>query len=171
VGLALWSYFQRFQPVALEYLLKTAEYARLANETQRLEREWNDTEAAQVESQFTRARAQLLFGPEALADWEKQFKREALSLALTATPRLNPPQPFAAKDVRLTNVLAVVEIQPAAIAGATNGPYHRMLGFTRMLQDAAKRTDLLALEASGHSNSVERARAVLQLWSGEEGNP
>lgn len=171
VWLALWSYFKRFQPVVLEYWQKTAEHARLVNEVQRLELNWNAVEAARTETQFTKAQAQLLSGPEALADWEQQIEREALNLALTATPRLSPPQPYTAKEVRLTNILAVVDLQPAAIAGTTNGPYHRLLGFIRLLQDSAKRNDLVALDASGRSNSVEHARAVLQLWSGEEGKP
>ena len=171
VWLALWSYFKRFQPVALEYLQKTAEQARLSSEVQRLERDWNAVEAARVETQYAAARGQLLSGSGALADWEQQLKRETLDLALTATPRLGPPEPCAANDLRLTNVTVAVDLQPAAIAGTTNGPYHRLLGFTRLLQDSAKRTDLVALEADGRSNSVEHARAVLRLWSGEEGKP
>jgi hypothetical protein len=171
VWLALWSYFKRFQPAALGYARKTAENARLVSEVQRLELNWNALEAARTETQFTGARAQLVCGPEAMAGWEQQIEREALNLALTATLRLNPPQPYMVKEARLTNVLAVVDLQPAAIAGTTNGPYHRLLGFIRRLQDSATRVDLVALEASGRSNSVEHARAVLQLWSGEEGKP
>jgi len=171
VWLALWGYFKRFQPVAVVYARKTAENARLASEVRHLELNWDELEVARTETQLTGARAQLVCGPEAMADWQQQIEREALNLALTATIRLSPPQPYAVKEAHLTNVLAVVDLEPATIAGTTNGPYHRLLGFLRLLQDSAKRVDLVALDASGRSNSVEHVRAVLQLWSGEEGKP
>jgi hypothetical protein len=54
------------------------------------------------------------------------------------------------------------------VLGLTNSPYHRVLGYFQDVVNAPKRIDLLELRVDGNSNSVEYARAVFQVMSGDQ---
>lgn len=170
VALAWWSW-NRLQPVRDELEQKTTQSTRLANDVQQLEMRWDAPEAERVDIRYQHAQTLLFNSPDELLKWQRDLKRETLGLALDANAQVGKPQPHPRTQQKLSLLTATVDLQPAAVLRSTNSPYKRVLGFTRGLENPKKRMDLVELSVSGSSNSVQQARAIVQLWSQEKPSP
>jgi hypothetical protein len=62
-------------------------------------------------------------------------------------------------------------IQPSPDVAGTRSPYERVLRFLDEINRQEKRVDVVELQVTGGSNSVNRAVAMLRLWAGEEAKP
>jgi hypothetical protein len=165
VWLVLWSYFGRFLPIHQQYVEKITSELELANEVQQLVLKWDALDAAQTDTRFKEAKGSLFGSAEECAVWLEDRSNESLALALKVTPKLGNADGATHTNLGLALFPATLQIQPTAAPGFSNGPYHRLLGFARAIEQSAKRADILELTVTGQSNSVEQASAVFQLWS------
>lgn len=165
VWLALWSYFSRFAPVNGEYRARTTEQLSLGNDVQQLEMRWDPMDADRTEDHYQQAQKLLFDRPEEHQAWQREIRRQGQAFGLDANPQLGNARPHEKTNQPIALLQATVEIHPIGVPTATNSPYQRLLGFTRLLETGNKRTDLIEFSAHGSSNSVQHAKAVFQLWS------
>jgi hypothetical protein len=171
--LVCWS-LQRLPRVNRQLQSKTAEMSILANAVEQLDREveqmkqdWDAEEARRTEAEFNDSRATLFAGREEVVAWQLEIERQARALDFEASVQLGTPVPYAEAEQKLSLHQAIVEIQPTTASRSTNSAYQRLLAFTRSLETPKRRMDIVELSATGSSNSVRQARAVVQLWSQE----
>ena len=92
-------------------------------------------------------------------------------LALDANAEFGKAAVSQTPDKKVTTIPATVSIQVKPVEGleSYSSPYQRVLRLTQYLGAGVKRADLVELDVSGSSNSVNRAVAVLNFWAGEPG--
>jgi len=160
--LVWWSLFVRLQPVNQDQREKILATSRLADDVDQLRVKLNAEPVEQTEARFKDARRLVFADPEQILDWQDDTTRRASDLGLDIKIDLSPPQPFPGTEQKIIFVQAGIDITLVA-AGVTNSPYQRMLQFVQILADTDKRCDLMTLSVEGNFNSVQRARAVVQL--------
>jgi hypothetical protein len=165
IWLALWSYFGRFLPAHRAFEEKTATQTRLANEVQQLILKWDELDVARTQNRFEQAQAALFDDPRACQLWLEDVRTNSRAMALSVSHRLGRSDPVTHSNLAVTLISAMVQIQPASSPGFSNGPYHRLLGFAKSIEDSSKRADVVELTVTGQSNSVDQASAMFQLWS------
>lgn len=164
--LPVWSW-KRLQPVTRQRAAAAAQQMRLNNEVDGLERRWDQVEAERVEAQLKQVMERLFSGPEEHMGWQTELDRQTRLHDLDVRSRLGTTE-LRSKDGHTLAVRpATIELAPAAVTRSTNSPYQSLLGFTRMLTNMNRRIDLVELSVTGRLNSVEQARATVQLWSRE----
>ncbi len=164
--LPVWSW-KRLQPVSRQRAAAAAQQMRLNNEVDGLERRWDPAEAERVEAQLKQVLERLFAGPEEHMGWQTELDRQTRQHDLDVISRLGTTEVRSRNGHTLVVRPATIELTPATAARSTNSSYQRLLGFTRTLANMNRRIDLVELSVSGHSNSVEQARATVQLWSRE----
>lgn len=164
--LPVWSW-KRLQPVTRQRAAATDRQMRLNNEVDGLERRWDQAEAERVEAQLKQVMERLFAGPEEHMGWQTELDRQTRLHDLDVSSRLGTTELRTKDGHTLVVRPATIELSPAATARSTNSPYQRLLGFTRTLTNMNRRIDLVELSVTGHSNSVDKAKATVQLWSRE----
>jgi len=164
--LPVWSW-KRLQPVSRQRAAAAAQQMRLNNEADGLERRWDAAEAERVEAQLKQVQERLFANPEEHMDWQTDLDRQTRQHEIDVISRLGTTETRTRHGHTLGVRPATIELQPAAAARSTNSSYQRLLGFTRTLTNMNRRIDLVELTVTGRSNSVEQARAIVQLWSRE----
>jgi hypothetical protein len=165
--LPVWSW-KRLQPVSRQRTAAAAQQMRLNNEVDVLERRWDPAEAERVEEELRQVLQRLFAGPEEIMDWQTELDRQTRQHDIDVTSRLGMTEFRSREGHKLAVRPATIELAPAAAVRSTNSSYQRLLGFTRTLANMNRRIDLVELSVTGRSNSVEQARAIVQLWSREE---
>jgi hypothetical protein len=164
--LPVWSW-KRLQPVSRQRAAAAAQQMRLNNEADVFERRWDPAQAERVEAQLKLVLERLFASPEEQLGWQTELDRQTRQHDIDVTSRLGATESRSTNGHTLGVRLATIELQPAAAARSTNSSYQRLMGFTRTLTNMNRRIDLVELSVTGHSNSVEQARATVQLWSRE----
>jgi hypothetical protein len=164
----VWSSFQRLVRVVRQSQQKTTELSALGNEVDRLKQKRDRAEIERIEARFLEAQAAVFKGLEDYAGWEKALRVQTRALDFDAmiTPGRSQPE----SDVNLSVRSATVELRPAVGNATTNSPYERLLEFAGRLEKTKQRVDLVDLSVLGNFNSVQQARAVLEVWSQVETN-
>ena len=164
--LPVWSW-KRLQPVSRQRAAAEAQQMRLNNEADAFERRWDPAEAERVEGQLKQVLERLFASPEELMGWQTELDRQTRQHEIDVTSRLGASETRTRNGHTLAVRPATIELLPAPAARSTNSSYQRLLGFTRTLANMNRRIDLVELSVIGHSNSVDQARATVQLWSRE----
>src|SRR6266540_167643 len=164
--LPVWSW-KRLQPVSRQRAAAAAQQMRLNNEADGLERRWDPAQAERVEAQLKQVLERLFASPEELMEWQTELDRQTRQHEIEVTSRLGATETRSRDGHTLAVRPATIELLPTAAGRSTNSSYQRLLGFTRTLANMNRRIDLVELSVTGRSNSVEQARATVQLWSRE----
>jgi len=164
VALAWWS-IDRLPAWDKKIEQQNAKVAQLEGEILQFELRWNPQEAEQIASRFKLAREQMLAGPEELALWQGDLKRQANQFTVALNKSATNVQACPLPGKRLSVISATVDLGSFTPGTRTNSPYLRLLNFAQNITAEKKRVDLIELSAGGRSNSVTEARMGLQLWS------
>lgn len=164
--LPVWSW-KRLQPVSRQRAAAAAQQMRLNNEHDAFERRWDPAQAEQVEAQLKQVLERLFASQEELMSWQTELDRQTRQHEIDVTSRLGVTEARSRNGHTLAVRPATIELLPAPATRSTNTSYQRLLGFTRTLANMNRRIDLVELSVTGRSNSVEQARATVQLWSRE----
>lgn len=164
--LPVWSW-KRLQPVSRQRAAAAAQQMRLNNEADGFERRWDPAQAERVEAQLKQVLERLFASQEELLSWQTELDRQTRQHEIDVTSRLGQTETRSRDGHTLAVRPATIELLPVAAARSTNTSYQRLLGFTRTLANMNRRIDLVELSVTGRSNSVEQARATVQLWSRE----
>ena len=164
--LPVWSW-KRLQPVSRQRAAAAAQQMRLNNEADGLERRWDPAEAERVQAQLKQVEERLFASSEEHMGWQTELDRQTRQHDIDVISRLGTTELRSRHGHTLAVRPATIELTPAADARSTNSSYQRLLGFTRTLGNMNRRIDLVELSVTGRSNSVEQARAIVQLWSRE----
>jgi hypothetical protein len=165
--LLYWSLFVRLLPVTRQHQERAIEMSRLSDEVEQLRIKWDPEAVEQVRARFEVARQSLFAAPVELEQWKTGLERNAASRALETRLTLGEPQPASAAEQPLSRVQADLQLWPFTVLGLTNPPYHRVLGYFQDVVNSPKRVDLIELHVQGNSNSVQEARAVVHVLTGE----
>jgi hypothetical protein len=163
-----WRSVDRLPPVQRSLQTKDSERARLANDVQQLEMQWNAGEAERTEERFKEAGELLFAGPEERDRWQQEIKRHGVAMGFDAIVRLDNTQPPPQTEHKLSVQRLTLDLAAVPFGRSTNSPYQRLLGFARTLENAKRRVDVIELSVVGASNSIHHARAVLELWARQE---
>ncbi len=169
-----WSY-QRLAPLQERSRVLSERVTRLGNEIALMEGRYTPADLEKLAEDF-RFAGQQLFGTEQdLASWFEILKRELVPLALEASAEFGRPAPPPAGETNL-NVAVVpatltLNLKPSADAASIRSPYERVLTLLDELSRQPKRVDLVALNVSAGTNSINQVRTVLELWAGEVSTP
>jgi hypothetical protein len=168
VGLLWWS-VSRLSPLNQEVQKQTGEIARLSDEVQRLERNWDEDQAEQAAALFNKLQDELFGSPRECAVWQENLTSGTnfSDLVVKASQGTGRPilSPFPEKKVGALPV--TLEIQPLADANGPDSPYRRMMMFLDSELPLEKRVDLVEMTVQGRSNSVSHVKLELQLWTRE----
>jgi hypothetical protein len=168
-GLVYWSLFERLLPVSREHQASTIEMSRLSDEVEQMRLRWDPVEAEETRARY-HGLGQLLFGEATeLEGWETGLERDAGPQALEAVLTMGPGVPEPGLTDPIERVGAELEVWPLPVLGLTNSPYRRVMGYLQDVVNTPKRIDLLELRVVGESNSVQEARARLEVLRGTLG--
>ena len=90
-------------------------------------------------------------------------------MGFNASVRLGPLRPHPQAEHKLFVQQLTLDLAAVPFGRSTNSPYHRLLGFAKNLENTKRRVDVVDLSVVGSSNSVQHARAVLELWEVQQG--
>jgi|GEM_PF-5566077 len=164
--LPVWSW-KRLQPVSRQRAAAAAQQTRLNNEVDGLERRWDPAEALRVEEDLKKVQQRLFANSEEIMGWQADLDRQTRQHEIDVTSRLGTTEFRSREGHKLAVRPATIELAPVASARSS---YQRLLGFTRTLANMNRRIDLVELSVTGNSNSIDQAKATVQLWS-REGQP
>jgi hypothetical protein len=108
--------------------------------------------------------AALVLTPESVVAWAERVQSEALPFVLDVEPTVGGIVEMPGAE-GMSVVPVTFTLTPAAGVEATASSYQRMLQFCRTLSYHTNRVDLVDLSATAGTNSVDRAVAVVHLWS------
>jgi len=167
VALVWCSVSLRLLPVIEEGKQKAAEVSTLANEVQKLEANWDLIEAERTEAHYWASKALLFYGLDECTNWQKEFQAQAVALGFEENLQQGEAKPHPRSAHKLSLVPAEIDLQSMLDSPATNSPYKRLMNLTGILPKTKQRIDLVELVVVGNSNSVDKAKAVVQFWSQE----
>ena len=159
----VWSRLQKLSQVVRQSQQKTKELSALANEVDQLKQKRSLTEIERIEKRFQEAQAAVFTGPEDYAGWERALREQVRGLAFDVM--ITPGRPWPDTNINLSVRQATVDLQAAVGDRNTNSPYQRLLTFAEVLEKTKQRVDLVELSVRGNFNSVNQARAVLEVRS------
>jgi hypothetical protein len=165
VGLVVWSIGYRLPASDQKLQAQNTKITQLESETEQLERRWNPQEAERIADRFKQSQELLFSGQAEIGPWQAELKRQADSLTVSINTGTTITQACSLPGKRFAIIPATVDVRPIAPGIRTNSPYLRLLNLAQNLSSQNKRVDLVALAATGSSNSVSEAKMELQLWS------
>jgi hypothetical protein len=168
LALVWWSLIVRLQPANKVQRERALAASRLADEVDQLQLKLSAEPAEQIEARYKAAQGLLFATKDQILDWEDDTTHQAADLGLNVKIELSPARPFPGLAKEVNIVEASIDITPIA-TGFTNTPYQRMLQFIEIMVDTGKRCDLMTLSAEGNFNSIQHARAVVQLLAEPKG--
>lgn len=170
--LVFWCH-QRLVPVQEHARALAAQTSRLSTEIGLMEGRLTPDELAKLAADYQRAQGLFFSSSDALKEWAKEVRLQMIPLALDAVPEFGQAVVTNSSNVTVAKVPATLSLnfQPSAQVAGARSPYERVLRFLDAMNQQTRRVDLVELQVSGGSNSIQRAVATLQLWAGEEVKP
>jgi hypothetical protein len=170
LGLTFWS-INRLLSLQAQSKALNLTFSRLSLEADRMQARWTPATVELLLGRYSQLSPQLFTGQDALMAWLKDFRQQLGPLALEAKTEFGQTALSPTPDKKVTTIPATVTIQvkPAAGLEPRSSPFQRVLRLTQYLGAGVERADLVELEVSGASNSVNRAVATLNFWVGEPG--
>lgn len=147
------------------------QFARLTGDIELMQTRWSEAKTADLQRRVADARQELFEGAPAVQAWEESIRAEAVPLALDAEIAFTGTRQETMGDQHLTLMQATIDLAPAEGVASERSSYRRVLDFSQRLAAQSRRLDLLELSVQGGSNSVGRARAVVELWATDPENP
>lgn len=146
-----------------------ANLSRLNQEIEQMEAKWSPEEVETLQSQYQQLPDRLFTGQDSLAIWLRELRETLVPLALEANADFSkiPTDPWPDKKVTTIPATVSFEVKPAEGIESYGSPYQRVLRLIQYLGNQPKRADLVELQVFGHTNSVNRAVAILNLWAGD----
>jgi len=168
LGLTSWSINRLLRLQGQNKALNTT-FSRLSIEVEQMQARWTSATIEQLLGRYSELAPQLFAGQDALMAWLKEFRQQLVPLALEANAEFGRAAVSQTPDMKVTTIPATVSIQVKPVEGleSYSSSYQRVLRLTQYLGASVKRADLVELDVSGSSNSVNRAVAVLNFWAGE----
>lgn len=171
LGVLVWSY-QRLIPLQAQGRRLTERVNKLQEEVALMERGYTPADLEKLAREFQFAGAQLFGGEEALAAWFNGLRRRSVPLALEADADFGPPRaPTTNYPVAVVPATLTLNIKPSEDTTAPRSPHVRVLTLLDELVRQTNRADLLALHITAGTISIAQARAVFELWAGQEAKP
>lgn len=166
----VWWSFKRLAPVQARSRELNAAVARLSGDLDLMSHKFSKEDVEKIMDRYGQAYGLLFVGQEPIDQWLASLREQMIPLALDGKAELGKAGSPSASDHDLSVIPATVsvEVQPAKGIETLKTPYQRLLQLTRRIGNQDKRVDLVELNVSGGSNSVTRAVAVLDIWSGQE---
>jgi hypothetical protein len=170
LGLLYWSY-SRLVPLQQQARTLGDRVAKLNQDIAVMENKYSPQTLDMLARRFQLA-GQLLFGEEeALTTWFAALQRQLVPLALEASAEFGQPTSRGRTNFAVAVVPATLtlNLEPAADLGSIRSPYARVLGLLNELGGQTQRVDIVELEVTAGTNSINRVRTVVELWAGEDG--